>query len=355
MNIRKFNDVLKNDFIEIIHRFNYIDQFKNKTFLIVGATSFIGSVFIKLLIFMAEKNSVNIKILGIARSQNKVKTIYRDFLDYKGLKFYYCDLSKEFPHINGKIDYILHTVGVTQSKNIISAPVETIKTSIWSLEYTLKLASIQKANAVYLSSVEVYGQTCSTDQKRRESEIGYMDLSNIRNCYGESKRLCEILCKAYAEEFSVNVKIARLAQTFGAGILPNDHRIFVQFAQSIMNKRDIVLHTNGHSEGNYCYISDAIAAILLLLVKGQSGEVYNISNEANHMTILDMAQLVQHHFNRAVSRVILDIPINHHGEYPPDSKTYMSSYKINQLGWNAHIDLLSSYERLIQYIKEENT
>lgn len=72
------------------------------------------------------------------------------------------------------------------------------------------------------------------------------------------------------------VRIARLAQTFGVGVLPTENRVFMQFARSVMNNQDIVLHTKGKSEGNYVYTFDAIAGILLLLTNGGLGEAYNI-------------------------------------------------------------------------------
>ena len=78
--------------------------------------------------------------------------------------------------------------------------------------------------------------------------------------------MCENMCVAYGTQYEVPVKIARLAQTFGAGVLPGENRVFAQFARSAMKGSDIVLHTEGKSEGNYCYTADAVRALLTILV-----------------------------------------------------------------------------------------
>ena len=83
-----------------------------------------------------------------------------------------------------------------------------------------------------------------------------------------------------------------MAQTFGAGILPTENRVFAQFARSALKGEDIVLKTEGKSEGNYVYTIDAVKAILMLLYKGEAGQAYNVANESSHTTIRKMAELV---------------------------------------------------------------
>ena len=78
------------------------------------------------------------------------------------------------------------------------------------------------------------------------------------------------MCVAFNSEYGVQVKIARLSQTFGAGILPGENRVFAQFARSIIEGKDIVLHTRGLSEGNYCYIRDTIMGLFFILFKGKN-------------------------------------------------------------------------------------
>ena len=166
--------------------------------------------------------------------------------------------------------------------------------------------------------------------------------------------MCECLCNAYAAQYGLDVKSARLAQTFGAGILPTENRVFAQFARSAVKGDDIVLHTTGESEGNYVYTADAIRAILLLLAKGESGEAYNIANEQSHTTIRNMAELVAEQIAGGAIRVVLDIPQDASSlGYAPPVKMWLDASKMRALGWEPTVGLADAYRRMIRYMGEQ--
>ena len=200
--------------------------------------------------------------------------------------------------------------------------------------------------------MEVYG--INKDKKRitHEDDIGYLDPLSIRSSYSEGKRLCECLCSSYISEYGLNIVIGRLAQVFGVGVTKNDSRIFCQFARSVINKENIVLHTKGKSEGNYVYTFDAVEAILLLLQKGENNEVYNIVNEGSHSTIKGFAEMAKKQYASSSIDIIYDIPddISKYG-YAPDVKMKLSSKKLNKLGWIARTNLKDSFERMIESMK----
>ena len=114
----------------------------------------------------------------------------------------------------------------------------------------------------------------------------------VRTSYPESKRMCESLCTAYASQYSVPVKVLRLTQTFGPGVRYDDGRVFAEFARCAIERRNIVLHTDGATRRSYLYTADAVSAILTVLLKGIAGEAYNAANEATFCSIREMAQLV---------------------------------------------------------------
>jgi nucleoside-diphosphate-sugar epimerase len=204
---------------------------------------------------------------------------------------------------------------------------------------------------VYISSMEIYGQP-SNAGKTAEKDLGYVDIGTVRSCYPEGKRMCECLCTAYASQYGVPVVSARLAQTFGAGILPTENRVFAQFARSAIRGEDIVLHTTGESEGNYVYTADVLSAILLLLAKGKPGEAYNIANEESHITIREMAELVVREFAGEGARVVIDIPQDASAlGYAPPVKMQLDASKMKALGWKAGIGLAESYRRMINWMQ----
>ena len=90
--------------------------------------------------------------------------------------------------------------------------------------------------------------------------------------------------------------------------MPGENRVFAQFARSAMKGSDIVLHTEGKSEGNYCYTADAVRALLTILVKGENMQAYNVVNEKSHITIADMEKFVAEKIAEKPIEVVFDIP-----------------------------------------------
>ena len=247
----------------------------------------------------------------------------------------------------GKINYIMYVRMLQVSNRWLPIWMTLLVT-----DEVLQAALANQVEAmVYLSSMEVYGQPKATCQTTEE-DLGYVDLTNVRSSYPEGKRMSELLCNSYAEQYGLRVVTARLAQVFGAGVLPSENRVFAQFARSAMQGEDIVLHTTGQSEGNYVYAMDAVKAILLLLQKGEAKQAYNVANEASHLMIKAMAEMVQQEFGAPDAKVVIDIPKENMG-YAPDVKLWLSSQKLQRLGWQPTVGLKESYARLIQWLKEQ--
>jgi dTDP-glucose 4,6-dehydratase len=203
--------------------------------------------------------------------------------------------------------------------------------------------------------MEAYGVVDPEHYIVRETDYGYIDPLQVRSSYSEGKRMAEGICGAYAHEYGVPVKTARLAQTFGAGISKNENRVFAQFARSIMEGTDIVLHTDGRKAHCYCYTTDAVLGLLTILLKGKNGEAYNVSNEATFGTIREMAEMLTGAYPEKGSKLVFDIPedANKFG-YAPTSRMLVNSEKLNGLGWNAQVDLPEMFKRLMAYMQGWN-
>lgn len=123
--------------------------------------------------------------------------------------------------------------------------------------------------------------------------------------------------------------------------------MFAQFARSAMEGRDIVLHTRGLSEGNYCYTRDVMLGLLTILLKGTPGEAYNVANESTHMTIAQMAHLVAETIGEGRIKVVFDIPDDNTYGYAADVRLRLDATKLRSLGWEPMVDLPEMYERLV--------
>lgn len=328
-------------------------EYQNAVFLVTGATGLIGSLIVKNLLFCNKRHNLGLKIVAVVRNVQKAEKILKDFKDDSSLIFELCDLLNEKIKYKGKIDYIIHTAAVTQSRLMVEKPVETVQLSLYSTDRLLDLAAKRQVRCfLYVSSMEVYG-IMEKNEKVGEHELGYIDLESVRSCYPESKRMCELLCNSYAAEYNVPVKIARLAQTFGAGILESENRVFAQFARSVLKGKDIVLHTKGESEGNYVYTRDAIKAIFILLANKEKTGTYNISNESSHTTIAKLAGFVAREIGEDCIKVVYDIPENSESYgYAPDTKLFLDSAKMRQLGWQPEVGLKESFMRMMEDLAE---
>lgn len=338
-----------------------------KRILITGATGLVGSWLIRALACMNRRNRNGMTIYGIIRSREKAEAIYgRDFLQRKDVELLSADITapdfsenvlQRLPGDSSALDFVIHGAAVTASKMMVEQPVETIMTAILGTRNLLELARAAGAGRfVYLSSMEMYGSLADRagcDIPATEDRLGFLDLTKVRTDYPESKRMCENLCIGFGHEYGMDVMIARLSQTFGAGILPWEKRVFSQFARSAVHKTDIVLHTKGLSEGNYCYTRDSVRGILTIATRGEKGQAYNVSNERTHTTIAGMAQMVADRIAGGEIRVVFDIPETNTFGYAADTKLFLDASKLRSLGWEAEVDLEEMYRRLIASMENE--
>ena len=329
------------DIQEILKNKELFLDLKDSAVLITGATALIGSMLIRTILAANAKYSCGIKIIGQIRNTEKARAIYGE--QYNDVEF--------VSDCHVKCDYIIHTASPTNSKFFIEHPVETIKSSIESIIKVLEIAKSNDASMVYLSSMEQYGIPYEPGQRMTEDKIGIIDHLNVRSSYSESKRLCECLCASYAAEYDVNVKIARLAQTFGAGVPLTDNRMPMQFARSVVEKTDIVLHTEGKSISNFVYLTDALTGILTTLIKGERGQAYNICNDKETKSVRKIAELV----SNDVADGTIGVQTEKKGNmgYAPDVTMYLDSGKLRNLGWTAEIGMVEAYKRLIEYLGGE--
>lgn len=323
------------------------DAFRNKTVLVTGATGLVGSYTVRALAAGNRIHHCEMQILGMVRSAEKAQNIYGPLLERGDVSLLIGDVRTPID-CPTPVDFIIHGASVTASKEMVTRPVESIATSIQGTQNILQFAVDQKITSiVYISSMEMYGTPDPDLEYVTERDYGFVDVLNVRSCYPEGKRMCECLCSAYASEHRLPVKIARLAQTFGAGVNPTESRVFAQFARSLIHSEDIVLHTEGKSYGNYCATYDCVRGLLTILLAGTDGEAYNVVNERTNIRIRDMAQMIADQSHGAI-QVRFDIPADalKYG-YAPDVKMRLSSAKLRTLGWSPEVDLPEMYRRLI--------
>ena len=340
-------DYLKED-LELLADYINAEGITRKHLFVTGGTGFIGSLLTKAFLTANRIYGLENTVTVLVRSMEKAEEVYNGWAQC-GLRF----LPGDVTHLNvsEKYHYIIHTASPTASRYFLTHPAEVLDINYQGTRQILELAkACDGARTVCLSSMEAFGITQAGGKRLSEKDLGYIDLTSIRSCYSEGKRVMELMCRCYSEEYNIHVCAARLAQTFGAGVLPTDNRVFAQFARSAGKGENIVLHTTGGSMGNYCYTRDAVRAVLTILLKGTSGEVYTVVNESATMMIREMAELVSQTISNGRSKVVFDIPPENSYGFAPETKMKLSAEKLRALGWEPEVGLADMYRRMLPYI-----
>ena len=331
--------------LEFAQQFALSDQLIGSKFLITGATGLIGSTLIHCLLALDK----GIRIIAPVRNASKAKEMYSTD-EIENIRLIECDIVKyDYNQLND-VDYIIHCAAPTASKFFVEHPVETFNIILDSTKVLLDYAKSHSIKGfAYLSSLEVYGEIHDDSTPVTEDVQGYLDIMSVRTSYPMAKRAAENLCCLYAYEYTVPVMVARLTQTTGAGIAKDDNRVIAQFARLASQGKEIILHTTGEAARPYCYTTDAISAILFILLKGKAGEAYNVANEDTYISARGMAEYLRDNFNPNIN---VRVELNENMGYAPATKQKLSAKKLMNLGWEPTNDMKTIFEKLIKYLNE---
>ena len=321
----------------------------NSSFLITGATGMIGSTIIKSLHYANKTYSLKNKIIAICRNKEKAFAKFDWIENASDLKIIIQnDISDTIDLGVNHIDFVIHTAGNTNSAYMITNPVETSLGIIEGTKNILNLCqSLNPKRCIFLSSMEVYGSISGDIILKEFSELGFLDLSNIRNCYPLAKRMSENLCHSYHSQYEIPIIILRLSQTFGFPVAKNENRLFGMMINNAKRGKDIILNTDGSKLNNFCYLADVITAILYTLIKGKNDNCYNVSNMNSTMTIAETAHMICHEIMNDKIKLIFDISSDKNKKYAPISRFILDTSRLTDLGWEAKTSIKEAYKRNI--------
>lgn len=336
------NPILQEDIDNFSLPEDLINDIRNTTFIVTGSTGLLGASIVRLLTGL----NIGIKFVLPVRNAEKFHDLIG--IDCKNATVIEADLTRFFETYNCDCDYIIHCASPTNGAYMQAHPVECFTFAVDSTRAVLEYCRRHPVRScVYLSSIEYYGQLFN-DEPVRESDMGFVDRQSARNSYALGKQACEFLCFSFANEYNVPVKSARLTQTFGAGISTSDSRVFAQFARSVLSHSDIVLHTEGNSAKPYVYITDCVAALLYIMLRGDNGDAYNVATPSTYVSIRELAQTYRDNFAPDIN-VVVDTSKG--GGYAAETRVNLDASKLSALGWKPQYHLVKMIERLIDYLK----
>ncbi|MCI8950791.1 MAG: NAD-dependent epimerase/dehydratase family protein [Lachnospiraceae bacterium] len=335
------------DIKTVIKNIPNIEELYLKKILITGASGMIGSAVAELLFYLNRECDAGIDIFLAGRSEEKMS---RRFYLFSGEYTFIKYDAIEAPSIHIVPDYIIHGAGNANPSVYTKQPVETMLGNFIGLNALLHMAAEKKCKRVlYISSSEVYGNK-TINEPYIESDCGTLDILNPRACYPNAKRASETLCVSYKDEYGIDVVIVRPGHIYGPAITETDNRASAQFTRNVVNGQDIVMKSAGTQIRSYCYTLDCASAILTVLLKGASGNAYNISNKNSLVSIRDLAEIFA---ACSGTNVIFEHPSDAEKRgYNLMQNSALYSDKLESLGWKACFGPQAGVMKTIQYFKE---
>src|SRR2546423_3575359 len=260
----------------------------------------------------------------------------------------------EFVHLNvdiiepyevdEPIDFVYHLASPASPIDYLRLPLHTLKVGSYGTHHTLGLAKKHRARFLLASTSEVYGDPLVHPQP--ESYWGNVNPIGPRGVYDEAKRYAEALTMAYLRQQGVDTSIARIFNTFGGRMRPNDGRAIPTFLAQALADRPLTVFGDGSQTRSFCYVDDLVRGLVLLAESGVHDPV-NIGNP-NEMTLLEMAKTVVE-LTEARSEIVFEaLPVDDPQVRQPDI-----SRARDLLGWEPEIDLREGLTRTIEHAVKE--
>ena len=255
-----------------------LGKLQGKKILVTGSYGMITSYLCLFLIHIMDKFDLELYLQG--RNERKLRERYGNFEDKRHVHLMTFDFEKGgIPDI--KPDFILHAASAASTKYFIECPVDVLRPNTvgtWNLLNYAKENHVEKF--LFFSSNSIYGEGGVNKAVLTENDYGIVDPLNDRSCYIESKRMSEQMCAAFWKQYRVPSVIIRICHTYGPTFdIEQDTRIIPRTIKKILCDSDIEIYRDPDSVIQYTYIADMVAAILLIMLKGNNGEAYNAGSD----------------------------------------------------------------------------
>ncbi len=305
--------------------------------LVTGGAGFIGSFLCERL--LEEGHDV----ICMDNLSTGKKSNIKHLLKNQKFKFLEHDVTKP---IELKIDSIFHLASPASPLDYQKLPIET--SMVNSLGTFNMLESARKNNARFLlaSTSEVYGDPLEHPQK--ETYWGNVNPFGVRSCYDESKRFAETLTMSFFRKYGLDIRIARIFNTFGPRMRKDDGRAIPNFIVQTLSGQPITVYGDGEQTRSFCFISDMIDGLMkLMFTDGFSGQVVNLGNK-EEKSIISVARLIKD-LTKSKSKIVFKpLPEDDPSRRKPD----ITKAK-ELLNWEPKVDFEDGLKKTIPWFKGE--
>jgi UDP-glucuronate decarboxylase len=329
-------------------------RLRKKTILVAGAAGFIPAYMVESILHLNDSNDLACKVIALVRNKERAEIRFAHHRNRPDLSFVVGDVAQPqcWPD---HCDFIIHAASQASPKFYGTDPVGTMAPNLLGTYNLLDLARKWSVESfLFFSTGEVYGEVSADLVPTSEKDYGYIDITDLRSCYAESKRAAETLGVSFASQFGVPFKIVRPFHTYGPGMALDDGRVYADFVKNVVEGNNIVLHSDGTAVRAFCYLSDAVRGFFTVLFDGISGVAYNVGNPDGALSIRSLAELLAE-ISPIKGLKIESAERTKVGYMPsPISVNIPDVAKIRLLGWEPRIPPRDGFFRTIRFFSERH-
>ena len=342
----KKNPIVEEDLNYIYSQHINKSYYSGKRILITGASGFLGYYLSRYLVKFKKKLKIK-KLFLTSLNISELKKLNLNEVSVKKFDVVNDSLSK----FNIKFDIIIHAASIASPVEYRKNPILTMKSNVLGLWNILEYCKNRKTKVFFFSSSEVYGDPLKSEIPTKETYLGNVNCLGPRACYDEAKRFSETMCLEYSKKYKkLKIVIVRPFNNFGPGMKTSDKRLPADLAKQVLQKKNIVLYSDGKPQRTFCYISDAIIGYVNALSYNKF-DVFNIGS-IEELSTKEFAKL----FVKASQKILEYTPkitfkkhkdLNYLKDNPnrrcPDLKKSLRLLKYNPK--------ISAYNGILKYLK----
>jgi nucleoside-diphosphate-sugar epimerase len=304
--------------------------------LVTGGAGFIGSFLCEAL--LKKGNVICVDNLSTGKRSN-----IEHLLKNQRFEFIEHDVTKP---INIEADFIFHLASPASPVDYEKLPIETSLVNSLGTFNMLNSAKKNKARFLLASTSEVYGDP--KEHPQREDYWGNVNPIGMRSCYDVSKRFAETLTISFHRKYGLDVRIARIFNTYGPRMRLDDGRAIPNFIVQSLTGKPITVYGDGTQTRSFCYISDMVEGLIsFMFTDNLAGEVMNLGS-TDERRIIDVANLIKKLTGSNSKIVFKPLPKDDPSRRKPD----ISKAK-KLLGWEPRVDLETGLKKTIEWFRRE--
>ena len=310
-----------------------------KRFVVTGAAGFIGSHVVDRLV------GQGVEVVGFDDlSSGSLENIehLRDRPEFELRIVDVCDGID----VEGPVDAVLHLASPASPVDYLAHPIETLRVGSEGTRSALELSLAKSARFFLSSTSEVYGDPLVHPQP--ETYWGNVNPIGVRSVYDEAKRFSEALAFAYSRTYGLDVRVARIFNTYGPRMRPDDGRVVSNYINQALRGEDITIYGDGTQTRSFCFVADEVEGLLSLIDSDAVGPV-NIGNDAE-INMLTLAQAVIELTGSDSALLHKMLPEDDPKQRRPDLTRARS-----ELGWNPQVSLRDGLLPTIDYFSSRRS